>query len=101
MNSLERLTAKMMQHPTTQVMVAMVEHAQPKTLANVYGKLITHGDYQSHCRALAIEFELRNRAVVYFHHRRVLEALSEMESALNERKRAHNAILAAGPEVES
>ena len=82
-------------------MASLLSAARPLTLASAYEKLINHGDYQSHCRALAIEFELRNRAIILFHVSEVLEALNRLETALKSRKRKHNKILAAGPEVES
>lgn len=85
---------KLMLHPIAAAFTADIPgNADVVALADTYARLVTHGDYQSHCQALGIEWHLRTAAQVAFHDPAVLGALNTMESALEGRKRAHMRIL--------
>ena len=87
---------KLMLHPMAAEMTAAIPgNADVTALADTYSKLISHGDYQSHCQALAIEFHIRTAAQVGFSDTKILQAVSTLEAALKTRQRAHRRILNA------
>lgn len=86
--------SKLMAHPiASETAAAIPGDADVTDLAELYCKLIAHGDYASHCRALAIEWHLRTAAQIAFHKPEVLRACHAMEAALESRQQAHNRIL--------
>lgn len=87
----------LIKHPAAgKAAMAIPNTADPAALADLYARLITYGDYQSHCRALGLEWHLRTAAQVAFHRQDVLAALQAMETALDGRKAAHRRILRQG-----
>ena len=89
--------SKLMLHPAAAKFTAAIpSNADCLALGETYARLIAHGDYESHCHALAIEYYLRTAAQVAFNNDSVLRGLSLMENARKARIRAHNAILRKG-----
>ena len=82
MDMLSNLTARLMCDPVAQSFAdqlpANVNHA---AIAEKYRILSAHDDARSISMCLAIEFHLRNLAVIAFHDYGVIDALNTMENA--------------------
>jgi hypothetical protein len=95
--SIRTLTAALMRHPQATVYVDQLSaKASPSDLADLYERSMSHGDYESHCMALAIEWHMRNTATYDFGNPEVLEALRRIERLLSSCVGRHRRILRQG-----
>ena len=92
------MISKLMQHKQAGAFYTAIDAtANPETLADDYRRFIAHGDYVSHCYALAIECHMRQLAQIGFARADIRQALGDVEAALDARPAAaHRKILKNG-----